>query len=123
MARNLKANNFSILQNGMVKLHKESRNPGMLLIYANWCPHCVRFKPVFEDICMKVNKGFDCFMIEHSELENATQLTKALDFDGYPTLKFMNKNGIIIDTYPSNKERTASDILLHICKVYHYCKM
>ncbi len=113
----LSINNFSV-KNGAVYLNGV-RSPGMLLIHAKWCPHCTRFIPVFNKLRNKLQGKFMALAIEDGELKKNLQVGKALDFQGYPTLKFFDQNGKIIGEY--NGDRTEGDILSHVCKVYHHC--
>jgi thiol-disulfide isomerase/thioredoxin len=91
--------------------------PGMLLIYANWCGHCVRFKPTFNELCRKLGDEFPCSSIDIDTIDDA--LTQALDFQGVPTLKFFDQYGRIIKDYKG--DRSTSSILSHVCKIYHHC--
>ncbi len=100
---------------------KNVSQPGMLLIYANWCGHCKSFMPLFKEICTRLGSNYTCIAIENSELEKDRKLASALNFRYFPTLKFFNQQGKIIDTYPESMQRSKSDILSYICKVYHYC--
>lgn len=94
-------------------------NPGLLLIYANWCGHCNRFKPVFNEIVQQMGDKFPCMSIEHTELEKNQKLMTDLDFQGYPTIKFFDQHGKILGDY--NGDRDKKSILSHICNIYHHC--
>ena len=94
-------------------------NPGLLLIYADWCGYCNRFKPVYNEICDQMGSKFPCVSIEHSDLTNDEVLISKLDFQGYPTIKFFDQHGKILGDY--NGDRNKSSILKHICDMYHHC--
>lgn len=94
-------------------------NPGLLLIYANWCGHCNRFKPVFNEIAQQMGNKFPVISIEHAELEKNQKLMTDLDFQGYPTIKFFDQHGKILGDY--NGDRDKKSILAHICNIYHHC--
>ena len=49
--KQLKSSDFKVTKNG-VYVHQKVNggNPGMLLIFANWCGHCQRFKPTFNEL-------------------------------------------------------------------------
>lgn len=117
---NLKPQDFIKRGNKLyINKNKINGSPGMLLIYANWCGHCVRFKPTFNQIHKKIGKDFSMASIEHGDFENDKDFIKALNFRGYPSIKFFDQHGQIIGDY--NNERNESSILSHICKVYHHC--
>lgn len=114
----LSQNDFSISRNG-VYINKNLKSPGMLLIFANWCGHCQRFKPTFNELCRQLGNDFHCISIEDTQLQQNDNLIKALNFRGFPTIKFFDQSGKIIGEY--NGERSKAELLKHICKVYHYC--
>jgi thiol-disulfide isomerase/thioredoxin len=116
----LKANDFQV-KNGSVMINprKINGNPGMLLIQADFCIHCKRFIPTFNEICKNIGNDFACVSIESKELSGADALSNALDFQGFPTIKFFSQDGKIIGEYQG--DRSKSSILAHICKVYHHC--
>lgn len=96
-------------------------NPGLLLIYANWCGHCTRFKPTYNQICKQMGSKFPCVSIEHADLQNDDKLISKLDFQGYPTIKFFDQHGKILGDYNGNRDKES--MLKHICNVYHHCTM
>jgi thiol-disulfide isomerase/thioredoxin len=116
----LSKKDFKISNNGNVYI--KTNMPGMLLIYANWCGHCKSFMPLFNEIKRDIGHKFSCLSIENSQLEIYPELSKALDFSYFPTIKFFDQNGKIISTYPENLNREKDDILNYICKMYHRCK-
>jgi thiol-disulfide isomerase/thioredoxin len=116
---NLQAKQFDITKNG-VYVNSVAKQPGMLFIWANWCPHCHEFLPTYKYICSSIGSEFTCAAIEHKELQAAPKLASALQFDGFPTIKFFDQNGKIIGTY-DEPDRSKSSVLAYICKVYHHC--
>jgi thiol-disulfide isomerase/thioredoxin len=102
-----------------VFLSNTTPKPGMLLIHAEWCGHCQRFKPAFNEICKAMGDSFPCVSIEHAELSKSPKLAKALKFGGYPTIKFFDQSGRIFQEYSGERSKVA--IMSHICKVYHHC--
>lgn len=98
----------------------KTKLPGMLLIYADWCGHCTRFKPVFNKVCSRAGNDFVCASIESEELTNAPALSKALKFSGFPTIKFFDSQGNLIGDYPDTLQRDVESLLNYIEKVkYH----
>lgn len=112
----LKASDFTI-QGLNVYVNKCDSNPGMLLIHGFFCGHCTRFAPTFNEITDSIGKDFCCASIESEELND--QLSSALKFQGFPTIKFFDQTGKIIGDY--NKERNKETVLNEICQVYHHC--
>lgn len=110
--------NFIIVGNKAVLKTQSTRSlPGMLLIYADWCGHCVRFKPVFNKLCSVAGRDFVCASIESAELENSPKLSSSLNFKGFPSIKFFDKKGNIIGDYPEQYPREFNAILEYIQKV------
>jgi protein disulfide-isomerase len=93
--------------------------PGMLLIWWKSCGHCKRFVPIFNDLANSIGTQFACTSIESEELKAHPDLAKALNFQGFPTIKFINAKGKIIGEYDG--PRDAQSILDYSCKVYDYC--
>lgn len=98
----------------------KTKIPGILLIYADWCGHCTRFKPVFNKVCSRVGSDFACTSIESEELTNAPSLSKALKFSGFPTIKFFDSQGNIIGDYPEGAPRDADSLLKYIQHLKHH---
>jgi thiol-disulfide isomerase/thioredoxin len=72
------------------------------LYYANWCGHCVRFKPAWEELKENISKLKDNhkkvhIKIEEYEHENLSKLgggkINGVDIDGYPTIKIKLSHG------------------------------
>ncbi len=121
---NLKSSDFSATRGALHITHPATRGvPGMLFIWADWCPHCHSFIPKYKKIAQYLGEEFKCVAIEHKQFENNTALTKALDFEHFPTLKFFDQNGKVMASYPSNQPREIEPIMKYICQVYHHCTM
>ena len=121
MINHLKAENFIVKKN-QVSLDKDSSKttPGMLLIWAEWCPWCHKFMPEYEKINKTLGKRFLCTAIEQTELKKNPKLSEALDFKYFPTIKFFDQSGSIVGEY-SSKDRSAEKVLKEICNFYHHC--
>ena len=102
---NLKPSDFIMNGNGTLAIKKNKINgsPGMLLIYANWCGHCVRFKPTFNKIHKKIGNNFAMASIEHGDFKDNSQFIKLLNFKGYPSIKYFDQQGNIIDDYTGDR--------------------
>lgn len=115
----LNENDFTV--SGNFVYVKNVNSPGMLFIHANWCGHCKRFMPIFKNLQKKLGKNFPCLSIENNELEKANGLSSALNIEYFPTIKFFDQYGKIINTYPDNLTRDEKSINKYICEVYHHC--
>jgi thiol-disulfide isomerase/thioredoxin len=115
----LSQKDFTMTKNG-VYINKNLKSPGMILIYANWCGHCQRFKPTFNQLYRQLGTDFHCMSLEDTELKGNANLNQALNIQGYPTIKFFDQKGKIIGEY-NNGDRSKEALLKHICKVYHHC--
>jgi thiol-disulfide isomerase/thioredoxin len=116
MIRELKK--ADLILSGDKILIKGSTKPGILLVWASWCGHCSRFKPVYNELDQKLNGGFTVLALEDTQIENAS-ISNALGVQGFPTIKFVDGSGRITADY--NGDRSMPDLLDHICKFYHHC--
>lgn len=87
----------------------------VVLIYANWCPHCQSMKPEWNEMKSRLGPMIETIEIEDSDfdkemklytIENQKLNGKTIDVRGYPTM-FKIHNGHI-DYYGGN--RTTSDM-------------
>jgi len=117
---NLNSNSF-VVKSGNVYLSQVPKQPGVLLIWADYCSHCHKFLPIFKDICKSLGNQFTCAAVENSELKQMPKVSQALNFEYFPTMKFFDKSGKIISTFPGSEERTKDNVMKYICKVYHHC--
>lgn len=109
-----------IKTDGRLRLKNTIGEPGMLLIHAEWCGHCKRFLPIYQQLNQKLNHtrvAFPLFSIEDKSI--TPELSTSLDFQGYPTLKFVDKHGFLIEEY--NGDRDMGSLLNKICEMYHKC--
>lgn len=95
--------------------------PGMIMFHAKWCGHCTRFMPTLNKLSMSLGSEYPCVAIEADQLQSNESVTTALKIEGFPTIKFFDQYGRIVGDYMG--DRSESDILSHICKIYHHCIM
>ena len=91
----------------------EWNKPGMLLIHAHWCGHCVRFKPEYQRLSKLLNANgvyYPCVAVESEEITK--ELQDALKFRGVPTLKYVDKFG---NVRMDESEREINKIVGNIC--------
>lgn len=82
----------------------------MALFYTNWCPHCTKFKPTWNDIKEELNNkkiGKYNVKFESVDCEVNPDLGKQYDVRGYPTIKLLTSDGKSVE-YDS--DRTLSGV-------------
>jgi len=72
----------------------------ILLVYANWCPHCVTLHPIYQQMA---NHVFGIIKVAALEDKNAKNFKGAVDFRGYPSI-FLYKNGKLANSYEGNRD-------------------
>jgi thiol-disulfide isomerase/thioredoxin len=90
-------------------LDKYTGRPGMFLFYAPWCPHCKNPKitkliPILHKQCSKKNIPIHTFNCERPE-------NKDISVNGYPTLKFFDKNGQLEEAPNTNPHEIVARIV------------
>lgn len=82
--------------------------PMLVLFYANWCPHCQMFEPVWKNIVGKLaaKKGMQVAEVEFENMEHVPKKYKKIR--GYPTIQ-MIKGGKVVSEY--NGLRTEEGVL------------
>ena len=86
--KELMRNDISVVKN-KVKVKNNDNKPGMLLVWAEWCPHCVNFKPLYKEISNRLKNKFPCMAIEEQEIDSSLQTS--LDVSSYPSIYFFDK--------------------------------
>ncbi len=86
-------------------LNKDTK---LVLFYADWCGHCKKFKPTWEETSKDVNKNGKKIMISVNvgeQDENSKKLSEKYKVDGFPTIVIFS-NGSMKGTYdgPRTKE-------------------
>jgi len=120
--KNLQSSSVKLVGNDVYVTDNSIKgSPGILLIWAHWCGACHGFIPTYKKLCEKIGKEFMCTAIEQGELKQSLSVMNALDIKYFPTIKFFDQNGRIVNIYPSDAPRTINDILDYICKFYHHC--
>ncbi|NBU34176.1 hypothetical protein EB118_04865 [bacterium] len=93
--------------------------PGVLFIWAKWCGHCTKFIPTFNSIDKKIGHKFIMLHIEESELKKRPEVARALNVQGFPTIKFFDQYNEVQADYVGSRDEAS--LLNSICKIYHYC--
>lgn len=98
---------------------KGVKGPGMILVYQNWCGHCVRFKPVYAQLDNIIGSKFPLTAIEGDSLKDQELLSQLVD-EGFPTIKYFDKNGFVSKESYSGA-RDIDSLLAYICKTFMVC--
>jgi len=94
------------------------------LFYANWCGHCIKFKPEWEKLKQKVQDmggkfGENIITLndyEDSKVPNGFAKIEGKDIRGYPTIKItVTVNGNKKE-YEYEGKRNVGDLLNHLTK-------
>uniref|UniRef100_A0A6C0F149 Thioredoxin domain-containing protein n=1 Tax=viral metagenome TaxID=1070528 RepID=A0A6C0F149_9ZZZZ len=95
-----KMNSRSDFTDGPPNLTPKSGECIVALFYADWCPHCVKFKPDFK----KAKAAMDGKMhksktmrFEMVDCDKYKDLSKKYDVSGFPTVKLLNGNGADVE--------------------------
>ena len=81
----------SLVNSSLLPEHFEGQNdvPTCCLFHADWCPHCTKLMPVWNEF--KQKHGGKCKIVEVEAKEK--NVMKKHDVNGYPTIKFL-PNGL-----------------------------
>lgn len=108
MVYKLDASAFSF-NDQVLRLKNKTGMAGFLLIYADWCGYCKKFKPDYIKLDYQLNEkkfSFPLFAIDDKAINSARKLGPALNFKGFPTIKVVNKDGSLAD-YKGERSATA----------------
>lgn len=80
----------------------------LVLFYADWCGHCKKFKPIWEETAKEINKGGKKIMISVNVGEKddmSGKISEKYKVDGFPTVVIFT-NGKMSGSYdgPRTKE-------------------
>jgi thiol-disulfide isomerase/thioredoxin len=88
------------------------------LFYADWCPHCVHFKPHFKkamaELNGKVGKDGKKMRLEMVDCDAHKEMGKKYDVNGFPTVKLIKDDGTQVEyggerTYEGLQKYLVSD--------------
>jgi thiol-disulfide isomerase/thioredoxin len=89
---------------------KKSTACGMIMFGADWCGHCVRASPEFEKASRLLGSSYNFYFYDCSK--DGSFASKNFKVNGYPTIKFVSKNGGVGRDYTG--ERTANSLIKEI---------
>lgn len=107
-----------IFSNKTIKInHPLAKNKKALIaIVASWCGHCQHLKPIYSRVSKYFGNSFPLFTIESTKYPD---LVKKLNVRGYPTVRYINRDGSIGKDYSG--ERSVDGFLKDICKEAKKC--
>lgn len=75
------------------------KNHSLILFYADWCGHCKKFMPIWNEFKTKINTDKYNIM----EIESKDQFVNKINtLKGYPSLFYINDNKVI--EYNDNRD-------------------
>lgn len=100
-------------------IHKASLNKmGMIAYMANWCGHCQRMSPVFDEVASTMGSSFPLFYIDAEK--HASFVSNTLKINSFPTIRYIDNTGSPYKDF--NGVRETSSMISDICKESHVCK-
>ena len=88
--------NHEPFDGGAPNLNVSNTEIVIALFYADWCPHCVSFKPDYKKAMASLNgkkyKGKN-MRFEMVDCDANKNLSKQYDVNGFPTVKILNSDG------------------------------
>jgi protein disulfide-isomerase A6 len=89
--------------------------PKFIIYYAEWCGHCKRTMPEFEELMKNYKGNVKVVAIDAEALENV-ELVKAQQVKGYPTIRYY-PTGMSGSFDEYSGERTYSDFVQYLGSV------
>jgi thiol-disulfide isomerase/thioredoxin len=93
---NSETNTIDTFENGEPNLQASNGEVIVALFYADWCPHCVSFKPDYKKAMSELtgneHKGKTLRFVM-VDCDKHKTLAKENDVSGFPTVKILNDDG------------------------------
>lgn len=97
----LTMNDFK-LKDGNYIIKKNNGKKGLLLVYAPWCGYSKMIGPEWREFNKNKKYFVTALNVEKKNSGNKI-IAKELNISGYPTIKYVNKDGKVLDTYDSDR--------------------
>ncbi len=96
MTNNKKISNLSQLKN--VPINYSNPNKYIIKLYsADWCPHCVDFKPIWNQLKSKYNH------IKFVDVDCTNEQPNLSFVNGYPTIAIFDSSDVYIENYQNER--------------------
>lgn len=92
------------------------RQCGMMIVKADWCGHCRRALPEFENVSKLTGEAFQIYKLD---ADKNKKITTSMGVTGFPTIFFIEEDGKVSRHY--TKERITRTIVDEICSVMKKC--
>lgn len=91
---------------------------GIVLFYADWCPHCVNMTEDMIQFAERVQNVFPVGALNAADKDNS-EIAKYYGVTGYPTIKYLD--GGMFKDYTGGK--TTKELLQFVCAVSGLCNL
>ena len=81
----------------------------LILFYADWCPHCTSFKPVWEEVQTSTSSNKMLAIDVGDKSSESSQLMEEYNVSGFPTVILVENtdSGKKIEVYEGNRDKTS----------------
>lgn len=87
---------------------KNNGKKGLIVIYAPWCGYCQMLVPIWKKLAENNDYTIKALNAEN-EKEGNKRMANQLGVEGFPTIKYIDKNGQIGENYQG--ERNIQDFI------------
>jgi thiol-disulfide isomerase/thioredoxin len=94
---------FFTYKKGELRLNNKNGYGGLLLFFADWCGHCQRLKPIWENVERNVN-GNGKGLLVAINIEREPEITKWANVNGFPSIFHFDKQGRLREYQGSRSE-------------------
>jgi thioredoxin-like negative regulator of GroEL len=67
--------------------------PVLVLVYADWCGHCQRYKPLWKKLSQDPNRSVNMAAVRDDMVNKTSLSQRATPVSSYPTVMLIGKNG------------------------------
>ncbi len=103
-------NTKQVIRNGHKPLN-------VLFIYANWCGHCIRFKPIYSLAATGVGSFINFYQFDEKKSE---AVLTAYKVNSFPTILILDNQGKVIKEYKGPRDSEHS-FISELCKMSLNC--
>lgn len=93
-------------------------SPSILFVYANWCGHCRRFAPMYNDAAKTLGTMVKLFKIDS---DKNPAFIKRYGVRSFPTIYILGQDGKVKSEYNGSRA-SAREFSAAICKLSLTCR-